>query len=159
MLDVNPRLSCDILEDGYIYIRGWTQYINNQVLAEGWIRMWQEWRHRVKGLDRLWRTSWRETKRKREREKYVGAQKIERSREDLISKSPLHYSPWEVRPPQVDWSDLARSIIYIATRGESTCVWLALAVSYHYVYHLGEKNRGHSADRLIDGWHELRIST
>lgn len=44
------------------------------------------------------------------------------SRDDLISKGPLHCAPRQVRPLQVDWSDLARSIIYIASRVVCVCV-------------------------------------
>lgn len=54
--------------------------------------------------------------------------KSDKKRDDLISEGSLHCTPRQVRPLQVDWSDLARSIIYIAPR--RVCERLGLAVSF-----------------------------
>lgn len=111
-------------------------------------------------------TAWQVT----ERERKI-CERTEKNRtwfkRDLISKGTLHYSPWQVRPPQVDWSDLARSIIYIASSGERAHVYDSRS-RYRFFMRIisvrereRERSRGHSADRLIDGCHEprLRIST
>lgn len=95
------------------------------------------------------------------RERGGGADKRRRGeglRRFNIFEGPLHCAPRQVRPLQVDWSVLARSIIYIASR-RTVCVPLGLRGTVSYPYRFGEGRGGtpgardvrHSFSRPIDG--------